>query len=180
MSQIFIFTAVNPAARQQLDDSIINPVSDEKLAHAPKELADKIVRFQKAQGGVYAWGAEPGPQNESRWKAMQPGDIVLCVYDSHYHFVAEVLDKIESQELIGLCFEVLSLVRRDAQFRQMLVTDANLFARIAQGAFGKTIFPAQRIAPDIAQQRHAVLQQLIQVPKEPTRELNQVVRQKGQ
>jgi hypothetical protein len=32
---------------------------------------------------------------------------------------------------------------------------------VAQRAFGKTIFPAQGIAPNITQQRHARLQQLV-------------------
>jgi len=42
----------------------------------------------------------------------------------------------------------------------MLVADADAFAGVAQGAFGKTK-PAQRIAADIAQLRHAVLQELV-------------------
>ena len=79
MKQIFVFTAGNPAARQHLDDSIINPVKEEILAqHTPKELAAKIPEFKTKAGGVYAWGAEPGPQNESRWNAMQPGDKRFC------------------------------------------------------------------------------------------------------
>ena len=52
--------------------------------------------------------------------------------------------------VIGLRVQVLALLRGDAQFRQMLIPNPDAFAGVTQRAFGKTILPAQWIAPDIA------------------------------
>src|SRR6185437_2218928 len=59
--------------------------------------------------------------------------------------------------VIGLCFEVLTFLRRNAQLRQMFVPDADPFTGVAQCALRKTILPAQGITSDIAEQRHVVL-----------------------
>ena len=51
-------------------------------------------------GGFYAWGAEPGHQNLLRWQAMEPSDLILCFYDSTYHFIARVLAKYDNEKFV--------------------------------------------------------------------------------
>jgi hypothetical protein len=98
-SNIFIFTAGDPAARSHLDDSIDTPIPlPTALTFLPTEM-HALISEVDAQQGLYAWGAIPGPQNRRRWERMQDGDVALCVYDSRYRYAARVTRKVESEEL---------------------------------------------------------------------------------
>ncbi|MEZ4424967.1 MAG: hypothetical protein R3E98_16350 [Gemmatimonadota bacterium] len=100
MKNIFVFTAGNADARSHLDDSIINSIpSDLVYALAPESRTDMLRKIEAEVGGFYAWGAEPGPQNQSRWHSMYPEDLVFCVYENRYHFVARVMGKMRNATL---------------------------------------------------------------------------------
>ncbi len=98
MTQIFVFTAGNPEARQHLADSIENKIDQRKVfgsfASSRKEELESI---QEEGRGFYAWGAVPGVRNIPNWEVMQRGDYVLCVYGNTYHYVAQVLAKYENE-----------------------------------------------------------------------------------
>ena len=97
--QIFIFTAGDAAARAHLEDSITQPIDLQKVrAHSQPEYRAVLQNIHDEQG-LYAWGAVPGKQNTPRWESMKPGDWVLCVFSSTYHFVAQVKTKLENKEL---------------------------------------------------------------------------------
>jgi len=102
MNNIFVFTAGNPAARSHLDASIRNSI-DKELVISSFDTSEheSLLRFYGEAEGFYAWGAVPGPQNESRWKTMTAGDFVFCVYDSTYHYVAKLLGKYDNEKLVS-------------------------------------------------------------------------------
>ncbi len=81
MTQIFVFTAGNPEARQHLVNSIENPIDEETVfgsfASAHRE---ELERIREVGNGFYAWGAVPGKGNLRNWEAMERDDYVLCVY----------------------------------------------------------------------------------------------------
>src|SRR5689334_22091317 len=90
--QIFVFTAGNADAQAHLADSIEAPVALERaLLKFPRNSEAEIRRVSEEAGGLYAWGAVPGQQNTLRWKQLEPGDWMLCVYNSTYRFVAQVV-----------------------------------------------------------------------------------------
>jgi len=98
--QIFVFTAGNPEARQHLQDSIIGPISlDLARASTPVELHACLQAVYDYAGGLYAWGAVPGPRNVANWQHIQPLDWVLTVYEATYHFVAQAIGTLHSKEL---------------------------------------------------------------------------------
>lgn len=98
--QIFVFTAGNAEAREHLNDSIINPVPlDVALAHSPPEAHDFLRWLHGWVGGIYAWGAVPGPQNINRWRQIQSLDWMLTVYDSAYHFASQVVQTFHNPQL---------------------------------------------------------------------------------
>ena len=99
MTQIFIFTAGNPEARRHLDDSIKSPISSEKIFSTFEESRhDELRRIQSDGNGFYAWGAEPGPQNISRWEKISTGDYVFCVFDNRYRFLSKVVAKYDNEK----------------------------------------------------------------------------------
>ena len=98
-AQIFVFTAGDPSARAHLDDSIRQAVKlDLVLSHAPAEQHASLRQMNDSHG-LYSWGAIPGVQNTPRWESMKPGDWALCVYDSTYHYVAQVLLTLNNEAL---------------------------------------------------------------------------------
>jgi len=100
MNNIFVFTAGNADARSHLDASIRNSINKELvLGSFDTSEHEALLKYYGEAEGFYAWGAVPGPQNESRWKAMTAGDVVFCVYESTYHYVAKLLGKYENEKL---------------------------------------------------------------------------------
>lgn len=100
MRQIFVFTAGVPIARSHLDDSVLNPVSFDRMRkHLGDEVTDYFRELNPGEDGFYAWGAVPGTKNIPTWEQMQIGDLVLTVYDLTYHFVSTVTGKLHSPSL---------------------------------------------------------------------------------
>jgi putative restriction endonuclease len=94
MTQIFVFTAGNPEARQHLADSIENPIDEETVfAGFASAHRKELERIREEGNGFYAWGAVPGQGNLRNWEAMERDDYVLCVYGNAYHYAARVLAK---------------------------------------------------------------------------------------
>ena len=95
---IFIFTAGDPAARSHLADSISNPIDLSRVSEFFDLKDRELVSQINTEHGLYAWGAIPGPQNNPRWDQIKAGDWMLCVFDSTYHFVAQVTAKFENEK----------------------------------------------------------------------------------
>jgi hypothetical protein len=96
--QLFVFTAGNVPARAHLNDSILRPVAADRARAVATALPnDELQRLET--GTLYAWGAIPGPQNSLRWRAMNPGDWVLGVWNGAYQCVAQVRSKIDDEAL---------------------------------------------------------------------------------
>lgn len=94
--QLFVFTAGNREARAALEQSIINTVDVRRVfPNVFPGLREKL-GIAARSGGIFAWGVVPGPNNERNWAAMRRADWVLCVYDSTYHFVTQVVDTFDS------------------------------------------------------------------------------------
>src|SRR5438874_8786336 len=99
MPSLFVFTAGNPEARRHLQQSIDNSIPDETVLQCFEPTEHPTLSEIKAKApGFFAWGAVPGPQNESRWNQMAIGDHVLCVYDNTYHYSAKVLGKFQNRK----------------------------------------------------------------------------------
>ena len=94
--QIFIFTAGNAAARSHLDNSILNSIAPDLIYDNFPENDREALGTIEQEHGFFAWGAVPGPQNSNRWRRLEKGDWVLCVYDSRYQFAARVLAKFDN------------------------------------------------------------------------------------
>lgn len=95
---IFIFTAGDSAARVHLADSISKPIDQSRVLEF-FDLHDRESISQiNLEHGLYAWGAIPGIQNNSRWDQIKAGDWMLCVFDSTYQYVAQVIVKFDNQE----------------------------------------------------------------------------------
>ncbi|MCA1790933.1 MAG: HNH endonuclease [Thioalkalivibrio sp.] len=100
MSRLFIFTAGSGAARAHVRDSIENPIPLELvLEHVDPKQAAAVQEIAASQGGLYAWGAVPGPSNIKTWEKMRPGDHVLAVWDKTFHYYAKVLFKLSNDPL---------------------------------------------------------------------------------
>jgi hypothetical protein len=100
MPNLFIFTAGKEDARKHLDDSIRQPIATNAVLDAfGSDVQNTLLDIEKRGQGFYAWGAKPGLSNEPNWNQMSPGDWVLCVYDSVYHYVAQVLGKFRNAAL---------------------------------------------------------------------------------
>ena len=65
--------------------------------------------------------------------------------------------------VIGRALKLPALCGGDAQFGDVFVGDAEVFAILAELIFGKAVFHAQGVAADIAEQLDVVFDELIQV-----------------
>lgn len=95
---IFIFTAGDSAARSHLADSISNPIDESRVLEFFDLKDRELVSQINSEHGLYAWGAIPGVQNNPRWGQIKAGDWMLCVFDSTYQYVAQVVAKFENQK----------------------------------------------------------------------------------
>jgi hypothetical protein len=79
--EIFVFTAANSTAQENLLKSIENPIQPESIVfdgfeEMTEDLHDELIRIKSAAGGFYAWGAEPRGHAASTWAKMARGDYV--------------------------------------------------------------------------------------------------------
>lgn len=95
---IFIFTAGDSAARAHLADSISNPIDQDRVLQFFDPKDRELVSQINSEHGLYAWGAIPGVQNNPRWSQIKAGDWMLCVFDSTYQYVAQVVAKFENEK----------------------------------------------------------------------------------
>ncbi|WP_138431871.1 McrB family protein [Fodinibius saliphilus] len=97
MSDIYIFTASNPTAREHLDTSVKSPIEEELLEqYLDQEQLDEL--SQKSDQ-FYAWGAQPGTRNIPNWKSIEDGDLVLVYIKGHIHFVSRIFYKVHNPAL---------------------------------------------------------------------------------
>jgi len=94
--EIFVFTAANSTAQENLLKSIENPIQPERIVfegfeEMTEDLSDELNRIKNTAGGFYAWGAEPRGHAASTWAKMARGDYVLAYFAKGYHYVARVL-----------------------------------------------------------------------------------------
>jgi hypothetical protein len=95
---IFIFTAGDSAARAHLADSISNPIDQNRVLEFFDLNDREIVSQINSEHGLFAWGAVPGVQNNPRWGQIKAGDWMLCVFESTYQYVAQVVAKFDNQK----------------------------------------------------------------------------------
>ncbi len=96
--QIFIFTAGNTDARENLHKTIENPIDiNNALDLFPAENHDEIRKIHENHG-LYAWGAVPGSQNIPRWNRIQSDDWMLCAYENTYHWVSQIVAKYDNEK----------------------------------------------------------------------------------
>ena len=94
--EVFVFTAANPKAQENLLKSIEKPIQPESIVfdgfdEMGEDLRSELNRIKSTAGGFYAWGAEPRGHAASTWQKMARGDYVLAYYFKGYHYVARVL-----------------------------------------------------------------------------------------
>ena len=95
---IFIFTAGDSAARSHLADSISSPIDQNRVLEFFDQKDRELLSQINSEHGLYAWGAVPGVQNNPRWDQIKAGDWMLCVFDSTYQYVAQVVAKFENEK----------------------------------------------------------------------------------
>jgi len=101
---IFVFTAANRRAQENLLRSIENPIQPESTAfegfeELSEDLRNELGWITDTAGGFYAWGAEPRGHAGSTWGKMARGDYVLAYYAKGFHYVARVLATIHEPTL---------------------------------------------------------------------------------
>ena len=101
MRQIFVFTAANAKAQENLGKSIENPVEDEERVfdNFDDHHHEELKGIREEAGRFYAWGAVWGIRNVPTWEQMERDDFVLCVYDGIYRYVARLLAKYDNPEM---------------------------------------------------------------------------------
>ena len=107
MTQIFIFTAGQSAARAHLDDSIISPVDLSKLEGTFLESTgeqDNLMNRKELENfvgdkNIFCWGSMPTEKNYNTWSRMNIGDYVICVYENRYRFISRLKKRLNSFDL---------------------------------------------------------------------------------
>ena len=107
MTQIFIFTAGNSAARAHLDDSIISPVDLTQLEGSFLETTedeDNLMNRTKLENfvgdkNIFCWGSMPTKRNLNTWSRMRKDDYVICVYENRYRFISRLKKRLNSFDL---------------------------------------------------------------------------------
>src|SRR5215216_1382294 len=101
--QIFVFTAANPKAQENLKKSIDNSVKAKKVfesfEEAGKPVHKRLERILEDGNGFYAWGAEPRGHAPATWEKMNRGDYVLGYHHKAYHYVSRVLENFHNPTL---------------------------------------------------------------------------------
>jgi hypothetical protein len=96
MTQIFVITASNLAARKNVELTLAHPIElNIVAAHFPREILDDLKSDQDGEG-IYAWGALPGEGNKRNWERMQSGDYILLYQNGAYTFASRVILKAQN------------------------------------------------------------------------------------
>lgn len=100
-ARIFVFTAANARAQENLSRSIVNPVpADTVLSLFDRQEQEPLQRIYQEATAFYAWGSPPSKDgsNERNWEAMRAGDYVLAVWRNSYHYVARCLARFNNPQ----------------------------------------------------------------------------------
>lgn len=96
---LFVFTASNSKAQQNIERSIENPIDSELLhRHLDSDVLDRCLEDSET-GELYAWGATPGEGNEQTWSQLSPGDYVLAYADGSYRYWSEIIYTLRNRDL---------------------------------------------------------------------------------
>ncbi|WP_431476402.1 AAA family ATPase [Massilia eburnea] len=96
---IFVFSAADPAARTNLKISITAGIPESLIQENCTSEDVEFLNSSRLDGELYAWGAQPGPMNDKYYAQVEPGDIVICAFESKYQFVATVTHKLTNRGL---------------------------------------------------------------------------------
>jgi len=103
VNQIFVFTAGIKAAREHIEDSIVNPVDFGLIQKVlPEDEVKKLLVSNENSKEFYCWGSVPGPNNEKNWNKICDKDMMLAVYANSYKYISRVVYKVRSSGLAEL------------------------------------------------------------------------------
>jgi hypothetical protein len=89
----------NPAAERHFEDTIQRKRTlDEVRRFLPTQEIENLEKIYHSSNFI-AWGAVPGPMNETRWEKMKPGDVVLIYNNGRIRFAGEIAAKVRNREL---------------------------------------------------------------------------------
>jgi hypothetical protein len=97
-SEIFVFTASNPAARRHRERTIEQLVGLDEI----EPYAARAARQLRAEGleELRCWGSIPGPNNQKSWSRMQPGHwALLYAGDRSFPWLLRVARKARLKQL---------------------------------------------------------------------------------
>ena len=100
LRRVFLVVAGgNPSAEEHFDDTIQRKRTlQEVRGFLPSREIENLEKIYHGSNFI-AWGAVPGPMNESRWEKMSPGDVVLIYNSGHIRFAGEIAAKVRNKEL---------------------------------------------------------------------------------
>jgi len=98
--KVFIVVAGgNPSAERHFEDTIQHKRTVEEVRRfLPSQEIENLEKIYHGSTFI-AWGAVPGPMNESRWDKMLAGDVVLLYNKGHIRFAGEIAAKVRNREL---------------------------------------------------------------------------------
>lgn len=66
----------DPVARQNLQNTILNPIFIDDIVHFLDPALGAILRAENPSGKLYIWGLSPS-NTEAAWLRMAPNDVVI-------------------------------------------------------------------------------------------------------
>jgi hypothetical protein len=89
----------NASAERHFEDTIQRKrtIGEVKRFLPPGEI-EKLENIYHGSAFI-AWGAVPGPMNESRWEKMEPGDVVLVYNHGRIRLAGEIAAKARNRDL---------------------------------------------------------------------------------
>jgi hypothetical protein len=100
LRSVFVVVAGgNPAAERHFEDTIQRKRTVEEVrGFLPSQEIENLERIYHGSNFI-VWGAVPGRMNESRWKKMTAGDVVLIYNGGRIRFAGEIAAKVRNKEL---------------------------------------------------------------------------------
>ena len=89
----------NPSAEKHFEDTIQRKRAlNEVRKFLPAQEIENLEKIYHSSNFI-AWGAVPGPMNETRWEKMSPGDVVLIYNKGRIRFAGEIAAKVRNKDL---------------------------------------------------------------------------------
>ncbi|WP_321993973.1 HNH endonuclease signature motif containing protein [Clostridium butyricum] len=96
---LYCFTGSDDKSQENLQITIYNKVNlrkyEELLTDKEKNDLDKLNLLK----GCHMWGAEPGPQNSTRWEKVKSGDRIIGFSNKKFICYGPILYKIHNKKL---------------------------------------------------------------------------------